>query len=773
MKKQFRFLCLMLAIALVFTLSSATFSVSAETPDADGAAVEETAIEETEKVVEPAFDSLDEFEKIGATGDLELYMLDKTKEWVCFAVRNTKTEKIWYSMPQMLDSITVANKKKEARSTAVITYQNESKEDAYLYTSDAIKAGNYKIEEIENGVRVTYNYPLKQLKNKKKILGFTIPMVFRLTENGGFEAGVEFSAIKCEKESEYNLISVSVLPYFGSAKYQSDGYMMVPDGSGALIANDYVPLDGITKKLVLDVYEKDGSINNNYQIINTENTVVPVFGTKGDDQGFVAVINKGDAVSKIEALPARVAVPYTSVYATFIYYYQDTFDTTNNWFNKAYNQIAYNYSDIECCSVVYYPLEGEETDYFGMAKRYRKHLTEVEGVKANNISPDVSLNIDTIGAITKTVSKFGFIVDAVQEVTTFDQAGEMITKFKEAGVDSMDFRYTGWMDGGIEGRFVTNAKPESVLGGKTGLKNLISTAENNNTNLFFDVDIVNTYKGKFNWSIRKVAVRNILNEYVEQGFFNLDIGVKKADGLHYLVCPSYYKTEIEKFTKDFKQYNQENISFADLGENLYSNFYNGSKFLNRQQSEEYVKQALETASGSYKNITVDNGHAYTYKYANKVVGLPMYTSGYTMTGTDIPFIQIALHGLVEYTESAHNLADDPNVQFLRILETGAMPYYLLTWSESTVFLDTTFNTIYSSNFYTWNETAIKDYKTLSSVFNGYCDKEITDHEIITENVRSTVYGDSLKVVVNYGETDYVYNGATVKAGGFIVVKEGK
>ena len=129
----------------------------------------------------------------------------------------------------------------------------------------------------------------------------------------------------------------------------------------------------------------------------------------------------------------------------------------------------------------------------------------------------------------------------------------------------------------------------------------------------------------------------------------------------------------------------------------------------------------------------------------------MYTSGYTMTGTDVPFIQIALHGLVEYTESAHNLADDPNVQFLRILETGAMPYYLLTWSESTVFLDTTFNTIYSSNFYTWNETAIKDYKTLSSVFNGYCDKEITDHEIITENVRSTVYGDSLKVVVNEGK----------------------
>ncbi len=772
MKKRFRFLYLMLAIVLVFALSSATFAVSADETADNGVAVQETVADETEKVVEPAFGSLDEFEKIGESSGLELYMLDKTNEWVCFAVRNTQTDKIWYSMPQMLDSITVANKKKEARSTAVITYQNEDKEDAYLYTSDAIKDGNYKIEKIENGVRVTYDYPIEELKNKDKILGFTIPMVFRLTENGGFEAGVEFSSIKCDKESEYNLISIAVLPYFGSAAYQSDGYMMVPDGSGALIANDYVPLDGVTKKIVLDVYETDGAISKNYEMGNTEDTVIPVFGTKGDDQGFVAVINGGDAVSKIEALPARTAVPYTSVYATFTYYYQDTFDTTNNWFNKAYNQIAYKYSDIECCSVVYYPLEGDDTDYIGMAKRYRKHLTDVEGVKAN-VSPNVTFNLDTVGAITKSVSKFGFVVDAVQEVTTFEQAGQMITELNASGVDDIDLRLTGWMDGGMEGTFVTNAKPESLLGGKNGMKNLISTAEKNNTNVFFVVDIVKTNMGKFNWAIRKVAVRNILNEYIQHGYYRRDLGLKNEDGQYYLISPSYYETQIDKFSNDYKQYNNSNISFGTLGSELYSDFYNGSRFLNRQQSEEYAKNALEKASGTYENITVDTGHAYTYKYANKIVSLPMYTSGYDMISTDIPFIQIALHGLIEYTESAHNLADDPTVQFLRMLETGAMPYYLLTWSESTVFLDTNFNYIYSSNFYTWNETAIRDYKTLSSVFNGYCDKEITDHEIINENVRYTVYDNSLKVVVNYGETDYVYNGATVKAGGFIVVKEGK
>ena len=69
-------------------------------------------------------------------------------------------------------------------------------------------------------------------------------------------------------------------------------------------------------------------------------------------------------------MPSRAAVPYTSIYAEFTYNYQDTFDTTSNWFNKAYNQVAYGYSKIDCCSVVYYPLTGEDSDYIGMAKRY-------------------------------------------------------------------------------------------------------------------------------------------------------------------------------------------------------------------------------------------------------------------------------------------------------------------------------------------------------------------------------------------------------------------
>ncbi len=772
MKKQFRFLYLVLALALVLTLTSASLTVTADGIKIDTGLTVENDVVTEEAVEAEALFQLDEFTKLAEYSGVELYMLDKTNEWVCFAMRDTKTDKVWYSIPQYLDRMTVALKKREARSTGIITYQNEDKNNATLYTSDAIKDGDYKIENITDGVRITYEYPLKKTESGKKLFGFTIPMTFRLTKDGGFEAGVEFSSIKTHKDTEYNIISIGVLPYFGSAEYQSEGYMLIPDGSGALIANDYMPLDGVTKRLTLNVYGKDSALNHTYSLGNIEKTVLPVFGTKSNDQGYVAVINNGDAVASIASVPGRTNVPYTSVYADFTYYYQDTFDTTNNWFNKAYNQVAYKSTDIDLCSVVYYPLSGEDSDYIGMAERYRKYLVDIVGVEGN-VSPNVSFNLDTIGAITKSVSKFGFVVDAVQDVTTYEEAGKMISEFSKCGIDNIDFRMTGWMDGGMETRVVTNAKTESLLGGKKGLNSLISTAKKSNTDLFFDVDLVNVYKSKFNWSIRKVAVRNILNEYAEQYFFKLDSGIKnEGRGTHYLIDPSFYKTQLEKFNKDFDSYKQKNISLGSLGNTLYSNFSNGDKFKNRQQTEQYAQKALELADSKYENVAVDTGNAYTYKYADKIIALPMYASGYEVTSTDVPFAQIALHGLIEYTETAHNLADDPTVQFLRMLETGSMPYYLLTWSESTVFLDTDFNYIYSSNFYTWNQTAVRDYKTLASVLNGYCDKPITDHQIINDNVRATTYGDELTVVVNYGEDNYDYQGATVLAGGFIVVKEG-
>ena len=109
------------------------------------------------------------------------------------------------------------------------------------------------------------------------------------------------------------------------------------------------------------------------------------------------------------------------------------------------------------------------------------------------------------------------------------------------------------------------------------------------------------------------------------------------------------------------------------------------------------------------------------------------------------------------------------MQVLRQLETGSAPYFIFTSEESSAFLNTNLNYIYSSQFDTWKDTAISNYKDLASVLNGYCDKYITDHKVITPDVRCTVYDDELAILVNYGDTDYEYNGIKVSAKGYVTV----
>ena len=141
--------------------------------------------------------------------------------------------------------------------------------------------------------------------------------------------------------------------------------------------------------------------------------------------------------------------------------------------------------------------------------------------------------------------------------------------------------------------------------------------------------------------------------------------------------------------------------------------------------------------------------------------------------SDVPFVQIALHGLVNYTESAHNqTTSDKQTQLLRQLETGAAPYYLLTAEKTSIFLETDLvSKNFSTEYTVWLDSVVEGYKVLSSVLNGYCDKPITDHCIITEDVRATTYGGTMTVYVNYSKDDYVVDGVTVPARGYTTVKE--
>ena len=762
MKKRLVFLFLTVASVLALMISTGAVVAFADNdesaaPEIDTGFVNDGAVATTAEDTAPLYNGIDEFKKIGSSSSKELYMLEVKGKAIVFAIKDISSGNVTYSAPAGCTKLGDAQVT-ELCSNAVLNYTDAQSVSQKVSTGTAVAAGNYKIENLTNGVRITYSFSDAQAG-----LGFTVPITFVITDNH-FDVSVEMDGIAVDDTAKSELISISVMPYFSCAEYTDDGYIFIPDGSGALIENDFTALDGGVKYYNTYVYGRDCALNVTNKLGYTEATTVPVFGTKAGDKAWVAVIETGDAVSMIKAVSARESFPYTQSYCEFIYNKTDSFKTKTTWNVKDYQQTALEPTDLDSATVRFYDLTGDDADYVGMAKSYREYL--IEKGAGSDVSADLPFYADVIGAFQKTESVFGFVTDVTKVATTFSQTEDIVTGLSSLGVKNINLRYTGWMNGGTETSVVTNSKIESKLGSKQELIDLNKTVEAQGGTTFLELELVKIYKEKFGWGANKFAIRNILNNHAEQFLYKRSTGMQTDYG-YYLCRPDLFTKQIDSFFKKFSDYGVNGISSSSLGIYNYSDLNNDAKsYRDAQQTNTAMVNALASIKenlGENGKVMTDLGNGAMIPNADVIVGAPMYSNGYEMTYTDVPFVQIALHGLVTYTETAHNLCNDQKSQLLRQLETGAAPYYLFTYEESSLFLNTRLNNIYSSQYETWKDTAAQGYSELASVLNGYCDKQITDHKIINEHVRATTYGDDRVVVVNYSGSDYMLGDVEIGA----------
>jgi hypothetical protein len=118
----------------------------------------------------------------------------------------------------------------------------------------------------------------------------------------------------------YYLVKIELLPYFG-ASMKDDGYLFVPDGSGALIYFNNGKIN--ENSYTASVYGQDETMLYtawNESQVDAENTVrMPVFGIREEDRALFAVIEEGDGYATINAGISGKTSSYNNVYASFSY----------------------------------------------------------------------------------------------------------------------------------------------------------------------------------------------------------------------------------------------------------------------------------------------------------------------------------------------------------------------------------------------------------------------------------------------------------------------
>lgn len=597
------------------------------------------------------------------------------------------------------------------------------------------------VESVDNGVRVTYDLKTIEIK---------LALEYVLTDKG-LEVNIPDSCI--DEYGKNAITSIKVLPYFAAATDNSQGYYFYPDGSGAIMEFSDISHYG-ESEVALNVYGNIYNYKESIGVLGEQDPeiMLPVFGANINNSGFLAVITSGDEAAQIKITPTTAIVPVNSLCAEFVYRRQFTDlrieDGSVNTFDK--KRITGDRS------ISYRLLEEGKTTYSDMASVYRDYLIG-NGVSDKESSESVPLMLELFMAI----KEDGFIKDPTVVATSFDQAEEILEKMEELGIEDMNLQLRGWTKNGYYSdpvQFPVNKK----IGGSKGLKNLLKYTSEKNIKVFLASNFMEAREGAKGF--------NEQNDVVYLGNRAIWQVILSSKSL-YLLSPTVSQENYTEFEKSAEKYDIAGVSFLSLGEYLAYN-YNDSNYVTKAACREIWQTMLESSKEKFGSAIAEGGNAYVLGSADIVMSIPTEDSGYQITTKSVPFYQMAVHGLVDFTGKAGNLSSDLQKDKLKWVEYGYLPYFELTYTGSEELMYTDYNTLYSSTYDAWLEEAASIYKdfnkNLTEVRNAY----MVSHEEVAENVYKVTYDNGYAVYVNYNKENVTVDGETVEAEAYIVVKKG-
>lgn len=146
---------------------------------------------------------------------------------------------------------------------------------------------------IESAIKQYTSYTYEDLQYDTQMTGYesedSNPAVFRLAleyklSEEGLEVRLPANSIRFD-EDNYRLISIDVLPYFGTSSNDYTGYTFIPEGSGGIIRNEDIMNDGKNQFTVRgQIYGPDFAYHQITKYYNGKSEIMhlPVFGTIED-----------------------------------------------------------------------------------------------------------------------------------------------------------------------------------------------------------------------------------------------------------------------------------------------------------------------------------------------------------------------------------------------------------------------------------------------------------------------------------------------------------
>jgi len=591
-----------------------------------------------------------------------------------------------------------------------------------------------------------------------------ISIEYTLDENGLTARIPQKSIIYDEKSMK--LTNLTFLPFMGATDKTANGYMLIPDGSGAIIEfnNGKKTISAYEKR----IYGDDRSLQKEFKDVTDGSQIyLPVFGVSHNNSAMLAVIENGDAVATIHSDVSGKLNDYNYVYSS--YKLIENSIESNSILNQSGASLYQREplkSDIQ---IKYIFTDNDNGSYIGMASAYRDYLISAEKLKAATArSSSISFAINTIGSVSYKTTRLGMPIEAQKALTTFEQAEEILKQLKKADIENITFSYSGWMNNGLYGKAPYKIDPVKALGGKRSFNNLTDYISENKIDFFPEVNFTYVTDMGNGYSKNGDTARDLSGNLAKNHTYNLAIGNWNEEDFQYIVSPSVFGKIAESFMKASDKYSIKGISTPHFSNELNGD-YDKEACIDRQQALKKTTEALASISKAGKKIQVDGANAYTLANASFVTGVPLNSGNHYLFDRTVPFYQAVLHGAVPYSSTPLNLSGDFERSCLKCIEYGASPYFKWIYADNIELKETDYN-IYNVNYALWFEDAIEAYKDINDALSDCQNEVIVSHNEISKNLYKTTYSNGNCIYVNYGDEVIEAEGQTIMACDYVVVK---
>jgi hypothetical protein len=675
-----------------------------------------------------------------------------------FALYYKKTGAIWYSNPidWEKDVIAQAANKENLQSQLIVTYLNSS----YDIISVASCQAHIVSEHDGNKQIMTYVF-------SGATRNFSIPVAYELKED---YLDVQILVEDIEENSDARITQITLLPFLGAGGLADSGYALIPDGSGSLM--EFNKICKNLSQYTGYIYNRDvtASSNSTSYVDLNETISLPVYGIQKNGAAYLSVITQGAGTAAIKCNVSKMYNSYNSVSSHLLL--RDT--QTRRSATGTADTISMYYSDNMCgnMSMRIYPLDKDNSNYVGMAKRYRQYLIDEEGLSPlDGTSSYVnSLNINLFGAVKSPMHFLGIPYTGVKALTTFSDVKSIIDDLKGKDINNLVITMSGWSGGGLESAIDMNFSPESKLGGMKGAKDLIAYAEEQGVNLIFDNDVQSFYSGssqvkKFKHTAYSLAATPVTVYPFSKSLNRSVIG----DKFNHLIHPKYMVEFANTFVDNALKVGIKNFSFNTAGTDPYA-AYNDDSMVTRDKSADLMKELFKNVADKTDGIVSTRvGNSFVLGSVDNIVEAPVYSSSLIMAQTSVPFYQIALRGYVNMSAEAMNLSSEVSELELKCAESGLSLYYQLMDADSTAFQDTSFSDYYACSYDDYFEIMTSAYGRMKAVYDAVGASSITNHEIRSDTLRVTTFSNGAKVYVNYGDEAVTVDNIKIDARAYTAV----